>query len=187
MIDVKQWIDAEVGPPEDGAQKLNGQYVRVLGQLKEFNNKKHVGAHSIKAVANYNEVQYHLLEATAIHLQLTRGPPEQFALDSVKAGARGQGQDTTMGGMGGGEGAVMADAGNMPSHDKLPSGASMGARKVYDTIRQQPESNEGVHVQIIATKSGMTGPDVSKAVDELLSAGVAFTTLDDNHVAVMDF
>ncbi|KAA8908342.1 replication factor A2 [Sphaerosporella brunnea] len=177
-LDVKQWVDTDaVG--DGSAQQLNGQYVRVLGQLKSFSNKKHVGSHKIQLVTDFNEVQYHLLEATATHLHLTRGPPEQFAPagdgSAVATSAYGQNRgtgDVVMGGT--------ADAGGRLSN------VSQNARIVYSTIKKDAESSEGMHVNNIRIKSHLPRDVVAKAVEELLAAGIVYTTLDEYHVAVLD-
>lgn len=50
-------------------------YVRVIGQLKSFNNKRSINAQVMKKITDFNEIQYHLLEAIYVHLYHTRGPP----------------------------------------------------------------------------------------------------------------
>jgi replication factor A2 len=186
-LEVKQWIDADSNAMNGVAQNLVGQYVRILGQLKSFGNKRHIGAHSIRQVTDYNEVQYHLLEATLIHLQFSRGPLEQFAPAGNGAAATtttsyegGRGGDTVMGGTDNAAGGGSLDS-------LLSANVSLSARRVLETIKAQPESNEGVHLNIISQKSKLSLNEVSKAVDELLLAGVAFTTVDENHVSIMSF
>jgi len=70
-------------PNDRKAATKEGEYLRVFGRLKAFNNKRHVAAHVIRPITDYNEGQYHLLEATAVHLYFTRGPPEE-ASNGVK-------------------------------------------------------------------------------------------------------
>lgn len=186
VMEVKQWVDADSITDDSSPLKLTtNQYVRVLGTLKPFNNKRHVGAHQIHPITDFNEVQYHLLEAAAIHLHYTRGPPEQFAsAGCAEATTYGQPahvkgeRDIAMGGMGG-----VGVGGN----SRCPPNASAAARRVFDAIRASPHNNDGIHTNIIAQKSGMGLPEVLRAVDELLSLGVAYTTTDDSHIAVMDF
>lgn len=48
--------------------------MRVMGDLKSFNNRRSVNATSIKAITDFNEIQYHLLETVYVHLYHTRGP-----------------------------------------------------------------------------------------------------------------
>jgi replication factor A2 len=179
ILDVKQWVDMDA--TSDGStQQFNGQYVRVLGQLKSFNNKKHVGSHKIQPVTDFNEVQYHLLEAAAIHLHLTRGPPEQYAPTgdggaATSAYGQNRGGDVVMGGTGG-------DAGRGLLHD-----ASQNARIVYNTVKNSSDSIEGMHFNNIRMKTLLPIDAVSKAVEELLALGVVYSTLDEYHVAALDF
>lgn len=188
VMEVKRWIDADSITDDSRPSKLAAnQYVRVIGTLKPIGGKRHVGAHQIHAVTDFNEVQYHLLEAAAIHLHLTRGPPEQFApAGGVEATATyGQpahtkgGRDTAMGGMGapGGTGGTTS----------CPPNASMTARRVFEAIRASPQNNDGVHTNILSQKSGLTMPEVLRGVDELLTLGIAYTTTDDSHIAAVDF
>ncbi|KAJ1733284.1 ATP-dependent RNA helicase dbp10 [Coemansia biformis] len=79
-IDVRLWLSG-AGDAGDGPQDhmldpeiATGKYVRVYGELKFFNNARHVNAHKIRAVTDHNEVTYHGLEATYVHLTKTRGP-----------------------------------------------------------------------------------------------------------------
>ncbi|KAI5804948.1 replication factor A2 [Geopyxis carbonaria] len=181
QIDAKKWIDSEA-PPDSTSQQMNGQYIRCIGQIRGIGNKRHVAVHAVRLVTDYNEVQYHLLEATAMHLHYTRGPASQFtggeegAATSYNTG--GVVRDTAMGGMGGMGGAPGV---------KAPPGTSNAARIVLETIKAQAtDSNDGMHTHMIAQRSGLKLPEVTKAVDELLRGGMAFTTLDDNHIAIME-
>ncbi|KAJ2704605.1 Replication factor A protein 2 [Coemansia spiralis] len=79
-IDVRLWVnaaaDAADGPHDHmlDPEIATGKYVRVYGELKFFNNARHVNAHKIRAVTDHNEITYHGLEATYVHLTKTRGP-----------------------------------------------------------------------------------------------------------------
>lgn len=189
IIEVKVWIDAEAfsdttHPSNEKAKPVEQGYARVWGRLKAFNNKRHVGANIIRPVQDYNEIQYHLLEATAVHLHFARGPPEAMQQQS-KGGAgqaNGAAQANGYGGAGGGY-----DGGNDGSGVKaLPAGASRAARQVYSTISQTPQTNEGLHMQDIATRSGMDVGEVLKGGDELQSLGLIYTTVDDHTWAILD-
>lgn len=48
-------------------------WVRILGNLKSFNDKKHVTAARMFRVTDYNEIFFHQLEALEAHLFFTRG------------------------------------------------------------------------------------------------------------------
>lgn len=120
------------------------------------------------------EIAYHLLEATYVHLYFIKGP-----LDQVKA--EGGGANGDAGGVGyGGEGDTGTNGGQMPI-------VSVAAKRVYQTLKDSPQNNEGLHVQNVAALVGMNVPDVRKAGDELLSHSIIFTTVDNNTWAVLEF
>lgn len=123
------------------------------------------------------DITYHLLEATYVHLYFVKGP-----LDQIKA--EGGGADGNAGGVGygggGGGGDVGMNGGQMPN-------VGVAARRVYQTLKDSPQNNEGLHVQNIAAMVGMNVPDVRKAGDELLSHSMIFTTVDDDTWAVLEF
>ncbi|KAJ9604264.1 Replication factor A protein 2 [Cladophialophora chaetospira] len=178
IIEAKQWID--VNNSDDPSSKMDVDsksklvedgYCRVWGRLKAFNNKRHVGAHIIRPVTDLNEVNYHFLEATAVHLFFTRGAPN---------GANGAqpGQTNNNGALSREEVASASD-----SH---LSHVSPLARRIFATLKNTPQSNEGLHVQMIASTMGIATNEVYKGAEELVAAGVIFTTVDDNTWAMLD-
>ncbi|KAI9847775.1 MAG: replication factor A protein 2 [Thelocarpon superellum] len=180
IVEVKSWIDSdanEMDMSEDDCSKVSeGNYARVWGTMKSFANKVHVGAHVIRKVEDFNEVQYHLLEATLVHCYFTRGPPEQLIKGKDGLQSNGAyGQD------GGNAETAMEVAGRT-----LPP-MSNNAKKIYSALRASPQNNEGLHVQNLAAQLGMQIADAMKAGDELLGHGIIFTTVDDETWAVLEF
>lgn len=180
VIEVKKYVDAErVEAPSDPRIDV-GAYVRVYGRLKSFNGKRYVSVHFIRAVEDFDEVGYHLLEATAVHLHFTRG-----TLGKEGGAAGGDGmfveggnfQDTAMGGAGAGSGAVA----------KLGGNVSQSAQRLFNHMLSVPGGNEGVHLQVLSSGSGMTSREVLAAADELLGQGVIYPTVDDETWAVLEY
>lgn len=177
-IEVKKWVDTDSSTDDPQKSRLvENEYARVWGRLKAFNNKRHVGAHVIRPVLDKMEITHHLLEATYVHLYFTRGPLEQ-ASGSASKGADGLGQEQ---GMDGGVGSNEAMNGR-----PIPN-VTLGARRVYQTLANSLQNNEGLHVQNIAASLQMTVQDVMKAGDELLSHSMIYTTVDDNTWALLEF
>lgn len=177
VIEVKQWNDPDMsmaepmGNDNDSKSKLvEDGYCRVWGKLKAFNNKKHVGAHVIRLVTDYNEINYHLLDATAIHLFFTKGPVDV-----------GKGQNGTRMN----EGAPGAPPQQMSNGQALPS-MSPGARKLLQTLKATPQSNEGLHVQMLASQMGTNTNEAQRAAEELISLGLIFTTVDEYTWALLE-
>jgi len=174
LIDVKQWIDSDRDPETAQPQPKEGQYLRVWGRLKSFNDKRHIAAHHIRPVTDFNEINYHLLEATAVHLYFTRGPPE--GANGVKTEGNGMFVD-------GGA----ANGGAALGGKKLPSKISPIGRRVFELLQSEPQNNEGLHVHNIANKLGVPANEVFKAGDQLLGEGLIYTTVDDETWAVLEY
>ena len=185
-IEVKQWIDTDAVsnvmdtsnvPGNFSTPKLvENEWARVWGRLKAFNNKRHVGAHVIRPIADKMEITHHLLEATYVHLYFARGPLES-----------GGGKPADQGGAGGG-GYNGTEKGSMAaSRNAQLASLSVQARRVYQMLKSTPQSNEGLHVQNIAVELKLSIPEVMKAGDDLLRDSLIYTTIDDNTWAVLDF
>ncbi|KAI1361294.1 replication protein A, subunit RPA32 [Xylaria arbuscula] len=176
-IEVKQWLDADKqdASADSGPAFREEDYVRVWGRLKSFSNKRHVGAHVIKPVRDFNEVNYHLLEATYVHLFFTRGGFPQ-------EGGGGMGNGMNMGGGGNNDDSMFVDDGN----DARYRGYSVKARKMFDYLSRSGNPSEGIHIQVIAREAGMTLQDVLAAAEELLSHGTIYTTMDDETYAILE-
>ena len=47
--------------------------MRVIGQLRSFNNSKSVVAYSIVPITNFNEYTFHFIDVVHTHLKHTKG------------------------------------------------------------------------------------------------------------------
>ena len=172
-IEVKQLIDADAvdQPSANKAKLVENMYCRAWGKLKCFNGKKHVYAQIIRAVEDYNEISYHLLQATLVHLYHTRGPlgATGGAGGAGTNGAQGQ-QQTSYSGPGG------ADL----------AGYTRVAQRVFKHLHESPQTNEGLHQQEIAAALGIDTAEVARAGDDLLAGGLIYTTVDDQTWAVLE-
>ncbi|KAI9789810.1 MAG: replication factor A protein 2 [Peltula sp. TS41687] len=203
IIEVKVWNDPDSstgfggmdeqaqGSSSGGKPKLvEGAYVRVWGKMKAFNNKRTVGAHVVRRIDDRNEVQYHLLEATVVHLYFTRGPLNVADQQGVKneAGGGAQGNNAGLYGQqagGGDDAGKMSGGGAQMGGQQLPH-ISANARKVYETLRSCPQNNEGLHLQQIAVQTGLPVSEVLKVGDELQSHSLIFSTIDDETWATLE-
>lgn len=177
QVEVKKWIDLDKQDDADTNNFELDAHVRVWGRLKSFSNKRHVGAHVIRPVTDFNEVNYHLLEATYVHLYHTRGP-----LNANGAPADGDSMFVDGGGYSNNAGG--GNAAQIPS--KL-SGCTPLGKRVYTFMNDTPGGNEGIHLNVISSSTGMSVQDVLKAADELLGQGLVYTTVDDETWAILEF
>ncbi|CAG8984078.1 hypothetical protein HYALB_00003020 [Hymenoscyphus albidus] len=177
ITEVTQWLNSDMDSGDVQLVANEGDYIRVFGRMKSFANKRTVASNSIRKVDDYNEVSCHLLEATAMHLYFTRGPPESEG--GVKAE---QGTGMFVDSYGGNNAAVSGGGGK-----KLPAKTSMVGRRVFELLQNSPQNNEGMHVHHIANQLGIQPNDVFKAGDELLGEGLIYTTVDDETWAVLEY
>ncbi|KAI3318334.1 replication protein A, subunit RPA32 [Xylariaceae sp. AK1471] len=179
IIEVKQWLDADKQESAEASPTFKEEeYVRVWGRLKSFSNKRHVGAHVIKPVRDFNEVNYHLLEATYVHLFFTRGGPPQ------QGGSGGGGYEMEGVTGGGGDNNSLFVGGS--TADPKYRNYSAKARKMFEYIERAGAPTEGIHMSVIAREAGMSVQDVMAAAEELLGHGSIYTTLDDDHFAILE-
>jgi replication factor A2 len=171
-IEVKQWVDSDAvdaaGPAK--ARLVEGAYCRAWGKLKSFNDRRSVGAQIIRPVDDLNEVSYHLLDATAVHLHFARGPVATANTGAGAASGAGQQQAPAAGGYAGYD---------LGSYTPV-------ARRVFQYLREAPQSNEGLHQHEIASKLGLDSADVARAGDDLLAGGLIYTTVDDQTWAILE-
>ena len=204
MIEVKKWIDSDAdnfgggggGYDEPSSDKkgdpklLTNSWARVCGTMKQFNSKRHVASHVLRPITDFNEVHFHLLEATFVHLYITRGPPEQFTNSNQNPNAfqnstgmdaygnplqQQQQQQYQMDG---------ANNSYAPSQAILQM-MSPAAKRVYEGIRTTPQGNEGLRMQQVAQIVGMSKAEAQKAGDELIGSGLMYTTTNESTWALM--
>ena len=172
VIEVKQWVDSDSMDDVAKGKILDNSYVRVWGRLKSFGNKMHVGAQVIRPISDHNEINYHLLEATVVHLYFSRGPPS--GANGGANGTSGQ-QDVSMG-----------NNGSFGASDGLPAGLSAAAKKIYHCLATTPLSNEGLHEQDIASRLNMSVAEVAMGANQLYEQALLYTTVDDHTWAILN-
>ncbi|KAF3482172.1 putative replication factor-a protein [Arthroderma uncinatum] len=154
------------GRPRAHQVTTNG-YAKVFANLKTFNDRRQVNAVLIRPITNINEYHVHFLEATAVHLYFTKGPPP-------KAGGSGAGAES-------GGGAMDMGGNNL----SLPRMSPM-ARKLYDALSNSRQTNEGMHVNVLAPLMQVNVNEVYKAAEELLGLSVIYHTVDEDTWKILD-
>jgi replication factor A2 len=179
VIDVKKWIDADKG--ETSPRFGLDTYVRVYGHLASFNGKRHVGAHYIRAIEDFNEVNYHLLEATYVHLCLTKGTSadgqQQHGAGGMDAGGDGMFVDGGYSAGGVGDSTAGMQARLNP--------CSRNARTVFNFLANSAPG-DGAHLNVVASGTGLSASDIMSATEELLGYGLIYTTEDDETWAILE-
>lgn len=177
-VDAKQWIDTDAAEDHAASLPAEGSYVHLWGRLKDFNGKRHIACHRIRPVTDFNEVSYHFLEATAVHLFFTRGPIDPEAGAVKNEGGNGMFVDSGAGANGNA---------HQSGASKVPSSFSGASKRIYKLMEEMPQSNEGINVHAIAQQLGIPLSEVMKGGDELLQGGQIYTTVDDETWAILEY
>ncbi|KAI6150447.1 replication protein A subunit RPA32 [Pisolithus tinctorius] len=166
-IEARRWKDSSV---EDESEKLGiveGAYVRVLGSLKMFGNKKYINATFIRPVASPTEVYFHILEAMTVTLIWERGLPPRPGQSPQEAGLKTSSAYSA-------QPLQNVDSEQYAHLPKLH-------RAIIAFMQSQPPSDVGVHVSAIARAVGGDAVSISDALDKLSDDGLAFSTIDESH------
>lgn len=134
--------------------------IRVIGQLRLFNNSRSLVAYNITPITDFNEYSLHFIEAIHTHLRLTKGKPP------APAGAAGAAP------MGGAAPPPQAPAASF--QDQV-----LAYFKSYD---QNSETGCTVAQCFEAMQAqGATYGQIRESVDMLVQEGHLYSTVDDDH------
>jgi len=169
-MEVRQWLESKEEGDELVASFPDMCWVRILGNLKSFNGKKHVTAARIFRVTDYNEIFFHQLEALQAHLFFTKGSLGENNQPTSNAAGGVPSAYTSGGAIGGG---VDEYAGHTPL-----------AKRMLIWIKSNTTSDDGVIMTDIARgvkDSGASAREISEAIDFLQDNGLIYATIDDDH------
>mmetsp|Transcript_22020 Transcript_22020/g.33657 ORF Transcript_22020/g.33657 Transcript_22020/m.33657 type:complete len:272 (+) Transcript_22020:129-944(+) len=178
LVEVKTWMNE--GDDCSAVANLRQEccqdyaFVRVIGQVKEFDGKRHIQATDIRLLGTKNEITFHLLEVA-------------YSFDKYQK-RKESGSGIGMGvGMGYG-------IGNMSSSMPKTMGANVsmdqgGGNTVNDaaiaSIRNLGSQNDtGVNIHTIVqdlASQGYSEGEVRNAVSHLSNEGHIYSTIDENH------
>lgn len=196
MLEASDWNDVDApmydergnAVPENNKDPVEtGDWAKVNGSIKFLQGRKYVKCEVMKKIRDKNEISYHLLEATYVHLFMTKGPPE--ALQGAAAGDAGAANGGAYGGQqqAGGYGQQMDTGHTMGAGAaRQLAGVSAAARKVFQCLQTAPQSNEGLDVNHIANVTGLSTIDAKRGADELNAGSLVFTTVDDDTYAILE-
>ncbi|PWZ02361.1 replication protein A, subunit RPA32 [Testicularia cyperi] len=174
QIEVRQWLDSSGDDTQKASEIRQNVYVRVLGTLKSFQNRKSISSGHMRPVVDYNEVMFHRLEAVHSHLQHTKGiKASQANGHSNGAGNGGMAND-----MNAYSGSMNQSAADQYKHlDPLH-------QKIMAVVSAEADNHpDGVHVAHIARLvKGVDQAKIKDAVEELGTEGYLYTAADDDHV-----
>lgn len=73
-IECKQWIEKDASSYDKIKSFRNGDMVKVIGNLREYENRVHVLVYDVSPILDWNELTFHLADVMLTHCQRTKGP-----------------------------------------------------------------------------------------------------------------
>ncbi|KAF8940247.1 replication factor A protein 2 [Dissophora ornata] len=166
-------IDAKRFPSEDeDTAELNtiveGTCVRIVGLLKQFNQRFSVNIHTIRPIQDMNELTYHNLEVIYVHVSLTRPKTDGTGLSNA-----GMASHTNFSGQN------TAGAGGM--------GTSTIQQQIAEVIHNHPARSTGVHRrEVIARFAPVVGgaDAANEVIDNMIADGFLYPADDEDHLMI---
>jgi len=173
ILEVRQWLNNN----EDPEAKVNSishlAWVRVIGNIKSFHNKRSVTAAHIHVVTDMAEIFYHQVEALSVHLYFTKGPLTESGALATSSGAAGVPSDYTAA-------AVRGGADQYADMEPLQRQILMFMK---NTITDENGSSV-IEIANAVKKTGATADKISEAIDALTDNGFIYASIDDEHYIV---
>ncbi|KAG0308421.1 replication factor A protein 2 [Dissophora globulifera] len=163
VIDARRYPSEE----EDLSAIIEGSYVRVVGLLKNMNDRFMVAVHGIRPILDMNELTYHNLEVIYAHVSLTRSKHGGMGMDtgSTAHGAFG----TSYGG----------------SSSSGPGQMAERQEQIAEMIRNHPAKETGVHRQEIVARfqqSFGSANAVNSVISHMIEDGFVYPAEDEDHL-----
>lgn len=190
-VEVTRWADKDGDDDTESASDCReNMYVEVIGQIKEFNDKRSISAFTVRPI-EANEITAHLLSTIFSYLRHTKGvvndqgqlirPGEAM----MPAQTRPMQTDVPAGMMGAGMNQYTAQ--QTTAVQQGVEGGNDIQQAVMNVVKQY-DNDEGVSVQSIGTqlRSKYTEQQVRDALEWLSGEGHVYSTIDDDHFKSTD-
>lgn len=173
-MDVKMWLDTDQDDVMDGGDGTSssaaaankcteGTYVRAIGTVKVFNDKRHVSAFNIRPVEDFNEITHHALETAYVHLKATKGAQTGAVTEN--------------------------DAATKTYEGPVDASGNAGDKLQNDVVRVFTENSsmddQGLDIRKaieMLLPKGYSAPEIRKAIGFLTDEGHLYSTIDENHL-----
>jgi len=179
LIEVQKWVDDNESPATAEFRQQSMQdhvYVRVIGQVKEYDNQKSIVAYSIRPVSTGNELTYHMLEVVHSAEKYKKGQ------SIVSTGASYMSHTTS--GVGFNSGPTTKPMSGAMTPAVGGGGGNMGSVQnlVLDYIRNNgDQSEEGCSIhQCISSITQFNEQEIRKAVGVLAAEGEIYSTINED-------
>lgn len=177
-ISVRIYIDSE---EEAQVQTFEpGTYVRCVGNLRSFNDRRNVIGFQLIPVTDFNELTFHYLNVIACHLRCTKQPGNITPAKSPGAAAHSSSFGNPM-------------MGGMPAQPTFQAEADAGGftsiqNRVLDVFKTEGnDTDAGVSIhRLFELLPQVPQQEIRNTLTFLSDEGHLYTTIDENHFKSTD-
>lgn len=176
MMDVKQWLDDNDSSAVMQQRQETMQeniYIKVIGQVKEFDGNKMVIANTVRPLSTGNELTHHYLEVMHTSEKFKRAdsivaPPSMMMMGGGGANSSSLGGNHSFGNTAVGGGGGMGD--------------DVQKNRVLAIFQDHDRGEEGASVALcVQMLTDMSEGEIRKHVEVLSEEGNIYSTIDENH------
>eukprot|EP01134_Creolimax_fragrantissima_P000999 CFRG0999T1 len=193
MMEVQLWVannetDSEA---QQRAAWREDTYVRVVGHINEFMEKRRIRAAHIAVVDDFNEITFHMLEVVQCHLKNTNVKPEQnghqavnsttgYAMPNYNSANNAPIHNSSYGGMAGVSGPASTGYGGEDLETPVQ-------REVLNAIKSTGDTTIGVHIDALCTQlPKYSAAAIKETIDYLSNEGHIYSTINEDHFLSTD-
>jgi len=182
-INVRLYVDQD--DPKKERQFENNQYVRVVGNVRPYQNQKSIVAFQLIPIVDFNELTCHLLEVIHCHLVNTKGPlPPASSSSSSSPSSSSSSSSSSLSqvnsGSGGTGGGAIGETGIAAADGTNFSPLQQAVLEIYE--QKSGQSDAGIPVSEVCARLNTFAPaDVRAAIDFLTDEGHLYSTIDEEH------
>lgn len=161
LIEVKQWLnDNDCSAVQEIRQQTlkEHQYLKVIGNIKEYEGKKIIFANSIRPISTGNEITHHLLEVLYSAERFKRA--DNLSLTPAIGGSQLQ----------------------IPQQTYAGTGNPL-KEAVLAVFKNSLQSEAGLHIMecVTALNGTYQEPDIRNMIESLSEEGHIYSTISDDH------
>ncbi|KAI0807389.1 hypothetical protein C8Q74DRAFT_1227356 [Fomes fomentarius] len=188
--EARQWVDPNSEEDSSKREISENTYVRVLGSLKMFGQKRYITATHIRQIPQErvaDELFYHITEVAMTALIFERGPPPRPSEGLVA----NRSSSKVVNGSGPSSSVYSAQARTATVNSGQYAGLPALEKSIVQFMLDQPAHEEGLHVAAIARHVAGLGNagdahGISAALDRLMDEGLVYSTTDESHFALSE-
>ncbi|GAA5965293.1 hypothetical protein JCM8115_002243 [Rhodotorula mucilaginosa] len=176
QIDARLWKNPNEEENQEEDFPINS-YVRIIGQLKTFSNKRHLSSNRFRKITDHNEVLFHAVECIYVHKYYTQGPPGGAKMQDITHTTYDGGANPYAAG-----GAAAAAGATSDVYNELPPAQRSIMTFIASRAKDPEQGEEGIHVEAVVRSMGGSEAKVRAEIATLIEDGHLYETIDDQHV-----